>query len=59
LYEGDGLNIKDLLRAGMADSDLQNILTNAISHRAKDGWEAEAERKASDPAHESMASIGG
>jgi molybdenum cofactor biosynthesis protein A len=59
LYEGDGLNIKDLLRAGMADSDLQNILINAISHRAKDGWEAEAERKANDPAHESMASIGG
>ncbi len=59
LYEGDGLNVRDLLRAGMTDNQLQNILTSTISHRAKDGWEAEAERKANDPAHESMASIGG
>jgi molybdenum cofactor biosynthesis protein A len=59
LYEGDGLNVKNLLRRGMGDMELQQILTNVISHRAKDGWEAEAERKVSDPAHESMASIGG
>jgi len=59
LYEGDGLNVKDLLRAGMADNALKDILTTAISHRAKDGWEAEAGRKFNDPAHESMASIGG
>ena len=59
LYEGDGLNVKNLLRRGMGDTELQQVLTNVISHRAKDGWEAEAERKASNPAHESMASIGG
>lgn len=59
LYEGDGLNVKDLLRAGMGDNDLSKVLYNTISHRAKDGWEAEAERKENDPAHESMASIGG
>jgi molybdenum cofactor biosynthesis protein A len=59
LYEGGGMNIKDLLRGGISDSQLQQVLTNTISHRAKDGWEAEADRKLSDPAHESMATIGG
>jgi len=59
LYEGDGLNVKGLLRAGMSNNELKNILTTVISHRAKDGWEAEAGRKVNDPAHESMASIGG
>ena len=59
LYEGDGLNIKDLLRAGISDEQLQQVLTNTITHRVKDGWEAEAERRVNDPAHESMASIGG
>jgi hypothetical protein len=43
------LNIKDLLRGGISDSDLQKVLINAISHRAKDGWEAEAERKLKRP----------
>lgn len=59
LYQGDGLNVKDLLRAGMDDKGLREALTSAISHRAKDGWEAEAERKTNEPVHESMASIGG
>jgi molybdenum cofactor biosynthesis protein A len=59
LYEGDGLNVKALLRDGMTDDKIQRILVGTISHRAKDGFEAEAERKVSDPAHESMASIGG
>jgi molybdenum cofactor biosynthesis protein A len=59
LYQGDGLNVKSLLRAGMGDLELKNILVNTISRRAKDGWEAEAERKVNDPARESMASIGG
>jgi molybdenum cofactor biosynthesis protein A len=59
LYEGEGLNVKNFLRAGKTDNELKEILTNTITHRAKDGWEAEAGRKASHPAHESMASIGG
>ncbi len=59
LYEGDGLNIKDMLRSGISDDQLQHALTSTIAHRAKDGWEAEAERRINDPAHESMASIGG
>lgn len=59
LYQGDGLDIKELLRAGMPDNELRDVLANTIGHRAKDGWEAEAARKAGDPAHESMALIGG
>ncbi|GAB3924847.1 GTP 3',8-cyclase MoaA [Mucilaginibacter myungsuensis] len=59
LYEGEGLNLRDLLRSGKNDIELKEILTHAIGHRAKDGWEAEALRAANSPAHESMASIGG
>jgi cyclic pyranopterin phosphate synthase len=54
LYDNGVLNIKDLLRAGMSNEDISRSLTGAISHRAKDGWEAEK-----NTVHESMASIGG
>ncbi len=59
LYQGDGLNIKDLMRAGMNDKELKLSLIHNMNQRAIDGWEAENQRKANDPAHESMASIGG
>jgi molybdenum cofactor biosynthesis protein A len=54
LYDGGVLNIKDLLRAGKTDNEIALQLTRAISHRARDGWEAEQTGK-----HESMAAIGG
>lgn len=57
LYEGEGLQLRDLLRSGMNDGELQQHLLTAMQHRAKDGWEAEANSK--DAAHESMATIGG
>ncbi len=59
LYDNGVLNVKDLARAGMTDEELQDNLVNALLHRAKDGWEAEKNRTAKNPAHESMATIGG
>ncbi len=59
LYDGGVLNIKDLMRSGINDNDLQAKLLDAFGSRPKDGWEAEHNRSINDPAHESMATIGG
>lgn len=59
LYDDGVLNIKDLMRMGLNDYDLQSALLNAFSKRTKDGWEAEKLRKERNPIHESMATIGG
>lgn len=57
LYDGGILNIKDLMRGGSDDAALTSALINAITHRAKDGIDAEHQRLAG--VHESMATIGG
>jgi len=57
LYEGRGLQVKELLRGGMNNGELQQQLLQAMHQRAKDGWEAEAGARSS--SHESMATIGG
>lgn len=59
LYDDGVLNIKDLMRAGLTDADLQSSLLGALGQRAIDGWEAERLRKSKGPVHESMATIGG
>ncbi len=59
LYDGGGINVKELMRGGLASEDLQNNIINALHHRAKDGWEAERGRSVKDGVHESMATIGG
>jgi molybdenum cofactor biosynthesis protein A len=59
LYDGGVLNIKDLLRTGIPDADIETKLLEAFANRPKDGWEAEKSRNINDPAHESMATIGG
>ena len=59
LYDSGVLNIKDLIRNGADDAGVQSALLNAFAHRPKDGWEAERNRNLNDPAHESMATIGG
>jgi molybdenum cofactor biosynthesis protein A len=59
LYDDGGLNIKDLMRNGATNSDLQVALLTAFGNRAKDGWEAEKLRVAHPGIHESMATIGG
>jgi molybdenum cofactor biosynthesis protein A len=55
LYDGGVLNIKDMVRDGKDDTQIQNNLITAINKRAKDGWEAEKNNLV----HESMSSIGG
>lgn len=59
LYDDGVLNIKDLIRAGKTDEDLQKALLNAVGRRPLDGWEAENSRLNSIGVHESMATIGG
>jgi len=58
LYDNGVLNIKDLVREGYDEDMIQGVVLRAIKHRAKDGWEAEKNRK-EDANHESMAAIGG
>ncbi|MCF8451263.1 MAG: GTP 3',8-cyclase MoaA [Taibaiella sp.] len=54
LYDNGVLSIRDLVRAGNTDEQITTQLTNAINHRAKNGFEAEQ-----NSVHESMAAIGG
>jgi len=59
LYDDGVFNIKDLLRAGATDGQLGAALLDALGHRAKDGFEAEARRQFGLRVSESMATIGG
>ncbi|MDX1408696.1 MAG: cyclic pyranopterin phosphate synthase MoaA, partial [Saprospiraceae bacterium] len=58
LYDGGIFNIKTIMREGATDAQLVQALTEALSNRAKDGWEAEA-RQRQFPVSESMSTIGG
>jgi len=58
LYGDSVLNVKDLMRAGMAEQDLQGKLIQAIGQKEKDGWEAERNSN-THTLHASMATIGG
>ncbi|MBZ0100135.1 MAG: hypothetical protein K8F30_13715, partial [Taibaiella sp.] len=57
LYDSGVLNVKDLLRAGHDETEMQEAIIAAINTKAKDGWEAERKRK--EIVSESMAVIGG
>jgi cyclic pyranopterin phosphate synthase len=59
LYDDGVLNIKDLMRGGMSNEQLEQTLLNTFNHRPADGWEAEQLRVAKTGVHESMATIGG
>ena len=59
LYDNGVLDLRQLLRSGASDIELENAFLHAFSHRAKDGFEAEQQRKAGQPAIESMSTIGG
>jgi molybdenum cofactor biosynthesis protein A len=59
MYDDGVLNIKQLMRTGMNDDELMRELLKAFGQRAKDGFEAEQQRKNHRPAHESMSTIGG
>jgi molybdenum cofactor biosynthesis protein A len=59
LYDSGVMNLKDLMREGATDAQIRIALRDALSHRAKDGFEAEAARFMNFPASESMTTIGG
>jgi cyclic pyranopterin phosphate synthase len=58
LYDDGVLNIKDLMRAGLEDKEIKKHLLHAFTNRAKDGFEAERNRKVH-TVSESMSTIGG
>lgn len=58
LYDEGVFNIKDVLRQGLNDEAVKQIIYKALQNRAKDGFEAEANRKVS-LVSESMSTIGG
>jgi molybdenum cofactor biosynthesis protein A len=59
LYDDGVLNIKDLIRSGMGNTELEETLRAAFNNRQKDGWQAEQKRLQNPNFHESMATIGG
>lgn len=58
LYDDGVFNIKDLLRQGLDDASVTERIYEALQHRAKDGFEAEAQRTVG-LVSESMSTIGG
>ena len=58
LYDDGVLNIRDLMRNGLSDQEIKAQLQNAFTHRSKDGFEAEKNRKLH-TVSESMSTIGG
>ncbi len=58
LYDDGVLNIKNLMRSGLGDPEIKALLLTAFSHRPKDGFEAEQNRKEKSVS-ESMSTIGG
>jgi len=59
LYESGTLNLKDAMREGKTDEELQELILNAIRKKTKDGWEAQNILLAQHREHDSMATIGG
>lgn len=59
LYDNGVLNVKSLLRSGFGDDAIKEKLIDAFTHRAKDGFEAEVNRKNREVSYESMSTIGG
>lgn len=58
LYDHGVINLRDLMRAGLSDTELTDHLLFAFNHRHKNGWDAEEARRGI-PVDESMATIGG
>ena len=59
LYDDGALDLRQLLRASKDDSVIAETLIKALNSRAKDGFEAESNRKNHAPVSESMSTIGG
>lgn len=59
LYDDGVFNIRDYIRAGVSDQELEDKFCEIIRLKPKDGFEAEKMRKAPNEAMQSMSSIGG
>ncbi len=59
LYDDGVFNVRDLLRNGASDEQLRAAFLDALSNRAKNGFEAERNRQFGMPVKESMSTIGG
>ena len=59
LYDDGVFNIKKLMRAGATDEQMKATFLEALGNRAKNGFEAEQNRKFGLPVSESMSTIGG
>lgn len=59
LYDSGVFNVRDLMRAGASDEEVAIAIRDALGHRAKDGYEAERNRRFGLPISESMSTIGG
>ncbi len=59
LYDSGVFNVRDLMRAGANDDEVATAVRDALGHRAKDGYEAERNRRFGLPISESMSTIGG
>jgi molybdenum cofactor biosynthesis protein A len=57
LYDEGVFNIRDMMRTTASDFEIAEAIQDAISHKAKDGFEAEKNRTSS--VTESMTTIGG
>ena len=58
LYDDGVFNIKNIMRAGASDQQIQQTFLDALGNRAKDGFEAEQNRRLGGIG-ESMSTIGG
>ena len=59
LYDDGVFNVRDLMRNGADDAELRQAFIEALSYKAKDGFEAEKNRQFGAPVNESMSTIGG
>lgn len=58
LYQHGGFSFRDFMRSGASNEDIQEQLMKLFKSRAKDGFEAEIEKR-KNGSFESMATIGG
>ena len=59
LYDAGVLDIRQLLRGGASDTELEEAFMRAFAHRVRDGFAAEQQRAEDVPITESMSTIGG
>ena len=57
LYGAPAANLRDALRLGMPEDELADVIENAVSNRARDGYDAEENNK--NGVHQSMSVLGG